>query len=70
MNIQWDLLTEIGKGKIKDITVLLCTLSFEGRYLTFLDYFILILKGREVCCIIQSLSRPKHSSLVKVWKLV
>lgn len=34
MNIQSDLLTEIGKGK-KDITVLLCTLSLEGRYLTF-----------------------------------
>lgn len=69
MNIQWDLLTEIGKGK-KDITVLLCTLSLEGRYLTFLDYVILTLEGREVCYIKQSLPWPKHSSMVKVWKLV
>lgn len=70
MNIQWDRLIAIGKGKIKDITVLLCTLSLEGRYLTILGYFILILKGREVCCIVQSLPWPKHSSMVKVWKLV
>lgn len=69
MNIQWDLLTEIGEGK-KYITVVLCTLSLEGRYLTFLDYFILILKFRQVCCIVQSLPWPKHTSMVKVWKLV